>query len=110
MEKMGGRVNSGRADLVDAVKDGLADASSLDEEALPEEMRPMEPGEREAYVARKLEARTVIQRQIAKLSKKRDEYVVAEQDRLAEAGEGDGFDQQVLEAIRTQAAAKGIAY
>ena len=24
--------------------------------------------------------------------------------------EGDGFDQQVLEAIRTQAAAKGIAY
>ena len=44
------------------------------------------------------------------LSKKRDEYVVAEQDRLAEAGEGDGFDQQVLEAIRTQAAAKGIAY
>ena len=110
MAKTGGRVNSGRADLVDAVKDGLADAASLDEDALPEEMRPMEPSEREAYVSRKLEARNEIQKQIAEISKKRDEYVVAEQDRLAEAGEGDGFDQQVLEAIRTQAAAKGIAY
>ncbi len=70
----------------------------------------MEPGERKAYVANKLEARALIQQQIAELSKKRDAFVRSEQDRLAEAGEGDGFDQQVLEAIRIQAAAKGIAY
>jgi hypothetical protein len=110
MAKTGGRVNSGRADLVDAVKDGLTDAASLDEEALPEEMRAMEPSERQTFVARKLEARTRIQQRIAELSEKRDAFVRAEQDRLAEAGEGDGFDQQVLDAIRTQAAAKGIAY
>ena len=88
MAKTGGRVNSGRADLVDAVKNGFADAASLDEDALPEEMRPMEPSEREAYVSRKLEARNEIQKQIAEISKKRDEYVVAEQDRLARGGRG----------------------
>jgi Mg-chelatase subunit ChlD len=110
LSKLGGYVTSGRADLVDAVKEGLADLSSVDDEALPEPMRAMSPAEREAYVAQKLEARDEIQHQIDDLTKKRDAWVEQEQKRLAAAGGGDGFDQQVLEAIREQAAAKGITY
>ncbi|HEY5658893.1 MAG TPA: vWA domain-containing protein [Myxococcota bacterium] len=108
--KIGDSVASGRADLVDAVKRGIADLASLDEDALPEPMRAMKPAERERYVKQKLEAREEIQRQIAQLTAQRDAWVNTEQKRRADAGEGDGFDQQVLETIRAQAAAKGIAY
>jgi len=110
LSKLGGYVASGRADLVDAVKDGIADLASLDDEVLPEPMRSMKPAERERYVQRKLETRSEIQRQIAQLTEQRDAWVKTEQKRLADAGEGDGFDQQVLETIREQAAAKGIVY
>jgi hypothetical protein len=110
LSKLGGYVASGRADLVDAFKDGMANLADLDDEVLPEPMRAMSPAEREHYVKQKLETRNEIQRQIAQLTEQRDAWVKSEQKRLAEAGEGDGFDQQVLETIREQAAAKGIAY
>ena len=40
----------------------------------------------------------------------RDAYVRTEQERLAKAGKGDGFDRKVMESVRSQAAAKGILY
>lgn len=110
MAKAGGKVTSGRADLVDAVKDGLVDPKTVDEQALPEPLRRLAPAEREAFVKQQIEARERIQREITRISKERDAFVEREQERLAAAGEGDGFDQQVLGAIREQAAAKGIAY
>jgi len=61
-------------------------------------------------VKAKLAERAKIQQQVAKLSVERDAWIRAEEARLAAAGKGDGFDQQVLEAIRAQAASKGIAY
>ena len=110
LAKSGGHVNSGRADLVDAVREGSVDAKSLDPDSLPEPLRKLSPAEREAYVEQKLELREALKQRIAAVSSKRDDYVSAEQKRLADAGEADGFDQQVLEAIRSQAAAKGISY
>jgi hypothetical protein len=82
----------------------------LDADILPERLRTMSPKEREAFVLEKREQRNALKEQIAKVSTQRDAYVVAEQQRRTAAGEGDGFDQQVLEAIRSQAGAKGIAY
>ena len=110
LAKTGGKVNSGRADLVDAVKDGLVDAKELDAAELPEPLRRLEPAEREAFVQEKLEQRAKLQAEIAEVSKQRDAYVAKQQKRLAESGKDDGFDQQVLGAIRTQAASKGIVY
>lgn len=110
LSKSGGKVNSGRADLVDAVKEGSVDAKSLDPDMLPEPLRKLAPAEREAHVQEKLAEREVLQQRIANVSKQRDAYVHSEQERRAAAGDADGFDQQVLEAIRSQAAAKGIAY
>jgi hypothetical protein len=109
LAKTGGKVNSGRADLIDAVKDGL-DAKSLDDDVLPEPLRGLAPEERQRFVDEKLAEREKLQAEIAQVAKKRDAWVAKEQARRAAAGEGDGFDQQVLGAIRAQAASKGIAY
>jgi hypothetical protein len=110
LSKTGGKVNSGRADLVDAVKDGLVDAKTLDADELPEPLRRLAPEERQRFVEEKLAEREKIQARIAEVAKKRDAYVAKEEARLAAEGSGDGFDQQVLGAIRAQAADKGIAY
>jgi hypothetical protein len=110
LSKLGGKLSAGRADLVDAVKDKLVDLKTLSEDALPEPMRAMAPAEREAYVQKKVDERAAIQAQIAEVSKERDRYVADEEKRRAAAGLGDGFDQQVMGAIREQAASKGIVY
>ena len=108
--KLGGRLNAGRRDLVDAVKDGLVSVTEVPASELPEELRDLEPGAREAYVEEKAAERQRIQSQIDEVTAKRDAYVKFEQERLAAEGKGDGFDQQVVETIRSQAAAAGIAY
>jgi len=47
---------------------------------------------------------------VTELSKKREDYIAAENKRLAADGKGDAFDAKVAETLKTQAAKKGIAY
>jgi len=110
LAKSGGRVISGRADLVDAVRAGTVDPTELDADALPEPLRSLPAKEREAYVKQMGARRETLKQRISQVSRERDAWVRAEQRRLAVSGQGDGFDQQVLEAIRSQAAATGIVY
>jgi hypothetical protein len=111
LDKIGGKLNSGRSDLVDAVRDGLVDLKALpDDELLPAEMREMDASEQEYYLQQRSAERERIRTEIAELGRKRDSWVRAETERLAAEGRGDGFDQEVLEAIRSQAAEKGIRY
>ena len=72
MSKTVGKMHSGRADLVDAVKDGLVDPKSLDADLLPEPLRALSPAERESYVDENLAQREKLQAEIAELSKQRD--------------------------------------
>ena len=44
------------------------------------------------------------------MAKARRRYVETENKRLAAAGKGDGFDEEVAETIRQQAERKGINY
>jgi hypothetical protein len=110
LAKTGGRVNAGREDLVDAVKEGRVDVNTVKKDELPASLRALAPAEREAHVKKKIEERAKLQQQVTQLSRERDTWLQKEEARLAAAGQGDGFDQQVLEAIRTQAASAGIAY
>jgi Mg-chelatase subunit ChlD len=110
LAKTGGRVNAGREDLVDAVKEGRVKLDEVKPEELPEPLKALTPAQRESHVKAKLEERSQLQQRVASLSRERDAWISAEQQRLAAAGQGDGFDQQVLEAIRTQAKGAGIAY
>lgn len=111
LAKRGGRANLGRMDLLDALGSGsVADVASVPEAELPGELRALEPEAREAFAREQLAKREVLKDQIADLSRERDDYVREETARLAAEGKGDGFDQKVLEAVRSQARAKGIEY
>jgi hypothetical protein len=110
LDKTGKRVNSGRYDLVDALEEGLLELDDVAPEELPSEMREMAAPAREAFVETQRGRRREIQRKISTLSQERDAWVRAETERRAGEGGADSFDQKVLEAIRTQAAEKGIAY
>ncbi len=109
LAKTGGRANSGRADLIDAVKEGLADVATLDDAELPEPMRALAPAERQAYVQRRLEKRETVQQRITELTRERDGWLTDTRE-ARQAGGVNGFDTEVLETIRAQAASKGIAY
>jgi hypothetical protein len=110
LSKLGGRLNSGRADLVDAIAAGVTKLGDVAEPELPAELRAMAPAAREAFVNKKLEQRQQIQARIDHLSSERDAYVAQENARRATSGKGDGFDAVVLGAVREQAASAGITY
>ena len=110
LAKKGGRVNLGRKDLVAALESGDVDLAALPPEELPEPMREMNAPERELFVQKQDEKRDELRTAIAGLVSERDAYVRTEQERLAKAGKGDGFDRKVMESVRSQAAAKGILY
>jgi hypothetical protein len=110
LKKSGGTLNSGRSDLLDAVKQGIVELDEVPEEQLPARLQAMKPVERETFVQQKLEEREAVQSQIDSLTKDRDAYVRAKTERLRESGKADGFDDKVLETIRTQAAVAGIEY
>jgi Mg-chelatase subunit ChlD len=110
LDKSGEGAVSGRADLVDAVKNGDVKLDELDEAELPAPLQSMDAPQREAYVQQVLEKRDAIQERISALVKQRDAYVKSELDRLEAEGAGDGFDRKVGEMIRSQAARVGIRY
>jgi hypothetical protein len=110
MAKSGGAVVSGRSDLLDAIKDGEVGLSSVPAGELPAELAKLDEAEREVYVKEKLDERKRINGEIAAVVADRDEWVQAETKRKKEAGKADGFDDKVMETIRSQAAEKGIRY
>ena len=110
LEKAGGRLNSGRMDLVDALERGAADLDSIAEEELPEELRGLDRPRQEAEIAERAEKRRVVQARISDLVKKRDAYLAAERDKRKAEGADDGFDDKVIGAVRAQAASAGIVY
>jgi hypothetical protein len=110
LSKLGGRLNAGRADLLDAIASGDKELADVPEPELPPAMAAMAPAEREEFVKGKLEERKQIQARIDHLSRERDAYVVQESARRAADGGDAGFDAKVRDAVRAQAAAAGITY
>jgi len=110
LSKLGGKLNSGRADLVDAITSGDKKLADVPEQELPASLAAMAPAVREEFVKEKLEARQKIQKRIDTLTAERDTYVANETKRRAAEGKDDGFDSKVRDAVRKQAAAAGITY
>jgi hypothetical protein len=110
LSKSGGRANLGRADLVDAVREGTVDPSKLKKEELPEPLQALAPEARAEVVQKKAQERAEIQRQIGALSKERDAWLQKEEAKRAKDGAAKSFDGEVLGAIRDQAKKAGIAY
>ena len=110
LSKKGGRLNSGRADLVDAVASDEVALEEVPNEALPEKMQEMSRDEQHAYLRQKTTERETLRQRIATLVEQRDAYVAKETAKLEAEGKGDGFDAEVMESIRQQAVDYGIVY
>jgi hypothetical protein len=104
----GGKAIQGTGDLVADTADGSIDVSKVSTELLPPEMQKMGPAERARYVAKQKTARDTFNATLAELGRKRADFVVAEQKRIAAAtrggaGAGDAFDTKVAEIIAAEA-------
>lgn len=85
-------------DLVDAKKEGKA----VRAEELPAELQGLDEKQRDAFIAKKAEERAAIQKQIAKLSAEREQYVQSELKKRAKDG-AKTMDDALIESARTQA-------
>ncbi len=100
----GGKAIQGTEDLVADYGEGTIDPAKVSAELLPPGMQKMSVGERTRYIARQKETRDGLNRTLSELSKKRADYMDAEQKRLLAAnGTGDAFDTKVAEIISAEA-------
>jgi hypothetical protein len=107
-ERAAAKISGGRLhedDLLDALKDGRAKLDELKEEQLPDELKGKSPEERKTWLDAKAKERAELQAKVVDLNKKRDAFLAEE---LEKRGAKDGFDAVVKDALRAQAAKKGI--
>lgn len=98
-------------DLVDARKKGKADVASLKPAELPAELQGLDAAGRQAYLDKKAAERQAIQKQIAELSGKREQYLRAERVKMKHARAGKAaFDDAVEGSIKKEAEAMGLAF
>jgi Mg-chelatase subunit ChlD len=106
---VGGRANLlGDNELVAAVASGSVDLNELEEDALPETLKPMARAEQEAFVAGLAEQRVDLQRQIRELSQDRDGYLTKKVEEAG--GMKDSLDQKLYDAVKAQASEVGLEY
>ena len=96
-------------DLVDALRDGQVRLEKLNQEDLPEIMRPMSPQEQKSYLDTQLAKRQRIQERINTLSEQRRQFVARKRKEQAEAG-ADTLDQALTATVREQAIKKSFSF
>jgi hypothetical protein len=104
-----GEKNSfGDNELVDAVASGRVDLAAVPPKDMPASLREMSKDEQARVVKEKAEERAQLNAQIADLGRQRNEYIVA--DLKQHAGSADSLDDKIYNAVKTQAAKKGLKY
>lgn len=105
-----GKTVQGEGELLDMLAEKKVTLEKVKKDELPEELRKFSPDELKAHVGKMQAERAVLQKRITELSKERDAFIAVERKKLAKAGKGDGFDEQVSKSLRAQAKKKGIVY
>ena len=98
--------NNAGWDLVDASKKDKRVVAELEEEALPEELKPLSEKERIEYVDNKAKERAAIQQEIQELRKKSEAHIAKVRKEQAGAA-SETLDNVMIETVRSQAKAKG---
>lgn len=105
----GGRKNLvGENELVDAVASGKVSLEELDQDALPETLKPLAEPEQKAYVAQLAKDREDIRKQISQIAEERESYIRERAE--AEGGLEDSLDQKLYEVVARQAEEAGLEY
>lgn len=104
------KVVQGGGDLIDEIHSGTVQVDKLDAKKLPAELQQLSPEARKDYVKKMEAERSRIQTRISELSRKRQAFIDAENQKRVAAGKGEAFDLKVAEAIRDQAKRKRIKY
>ena len=96
-----GEAVTGRGDLVADIAAGRQKLDSVKDEDLPDNIRALNPEQRQAAIDKNSAERKVLNTRIAELVKKRDAYVT-EQRKTAPAKPADSFDRAVAETLKVQ--------
>lgn len=96
-------------DLLDDIAAGKVQLEKVAEGELPDDLKKMKPEERKAHIEKLQKEREELKKKALELDKKRLEFIA---QKLAEnKGKAkDGFDNQVLDALRKQAEKANIKY
>ena len=105
----GKRNRIGDKDIVqEVVVTGSISLDDIEEELLPEKLKPMAPAERQAVMEGLAEERNELQRQIRELADERSHYIEKKVDE--DGGAADSLDQKLYEIVSEQAAVAGLEY
>ena len=96
-----GKTVQGSGELLDALAEKVVTLDKVKKDELPEELRKLSADELKTHVEKMQKERAELQKRITELSKDRDTYIDAERKKLAKAGKGDGFDEQVSKTLRS---------
>jgi Mg-chelatase subunit ChlD len=96
-----GEAMTGRGDLVADIAAGRQKLDSVKDEDLPDNVRALNPEQRQAAIDKNSAERKVLNTRIAELVKKRDAYMI-EQRKTAPAKPADSFDRAVAETLKVQ--------
>lgn len=103
LSKKGGGIVTGRGDLLDDVRSGRVDVAKLSKSELPSELRELSPEARSQLLQQRGAQREQIKRKLDALVKERSSYVRVEEQKRRKSGERDGFDSEVMRAVKSQA-------
>jgi von Willebrand factor type A domain len=96
-------------DLVDARAHGKKDVGRMKAEELPEPMRAMSETERSKFLDAKARERGELQKRIADLSQKRDQFIQAERKKQTKVPTA-ALDDALNSSIRSEAESAGFAF
>lgn len=99
---------AGKGDLVSDVEEGRVDLSTVAPSRLPAAMRSMSATEKESLVKETKERRRTLKRQIQQLAGQRTSFLRDKVEQIG--GAKDSLDVQIYEAVREQAAKRGLRY
>jgi hypothetical protein len=109
--KKGGGIVTGGGDLVDDLRSGRVKLEGVKTDELPSELRALAPAARRQALDVRAAERDKLKARLDVLVKERAAYVRGEEQKRRAAGARDGFDAEVMKAVKTQAAQRAkVAY
>jgi len=96
-------------DLIDAIKEKKVKLEDLKDDELPDDLRKMKPEERKAHLEKLEKKRDELTKKATDLDKKRTDFIDKKLKDDKKGGK-DGFDNQVIEMLRSQAKKHKIDY